>query len=166
MRLSIVRPGAAELDRCLELIERTNQLNLSTRRYSPGELDALVADTGTDCYALRCADRFGDYGLVGFASIERAGDAPTLRDFVLSCRVAEKRVEEAFIYWYARRVMAKGADRLRAVLVATDRNEPLRATLRRLPFVEVSVQDRTAVLELPLREPLPVPDIIRIDHCD
>lgn len=163
MRLEIGRPGEQQLDRCLELIERTNQLNLSTRRFSAEELRALVADPSVDCFALRCRDRFGDYGLVGFASVERHDEVPVLRDFVLSCRVAQKRVEETFVYWYARQALDRGANRLRAVLVATDRNQPLRDTLRRMPFEESSADGRTTVLELPLREPLTVPDIIQVE---
>ncbi len=166
MHLRIDVPSVAQRDRCLELIARTNQLNLSTRRFTEAELDALLTESGTDCYALSCRDRFGDYGLVGFASIEKRGDGPTLRDFVLSCRVAEKRVEEAFVFWYARKARASGADRLRAVLIATDRNQPLRDTLRTLPFNVVEQHERTTVLEMPLSDSLPQPDLITIETGD
>lgn len=166
MRMRIARPADAQKDRCIELIARTNQLNLSTRRLSEADLDALLGEPGTDVFALTCRDRFGDYGLVGFASVEWTGPDPTLRDFVLSCRVAQKRVEEAFVFWYAHRARAAGAERLRAILVATDRNQPLRDTLQTLPFTVVEQHDRTTILEMPLAGSLPRPDLITIETGD
>lgn len=166
MHLRIEVPSGAQRARCLELIARTNQLNLSTRRFTDADLDAVLESSATDCFALSCRDRFGDYGLVGFATVEKGGEGPTLRDFVLSCRVAEKRVEEAFVFWYARRARAAGAERLRAVLIATDRNQPLRDTLRTLPFSVVSEHERTTVLEMPLTDSLRQPDLITIETGD
>jgi len=160
--IEIGTPEADERGRCLELLQRTNQLNLSTRRYSDREFDDLLGSSEVETFVLRCADKFGDYGLVGFASVDVGGEAPVLKDFVLSCRVAQKRVEEAFLAWYGRRALTRGATRLEAVFIATDRNQPLRSALSVVPFHVVSTAGSTQILRLPLSESIAIPDVVRV----
>lgn len=161
--MTIGAPSAPERARCLELIGRTNQLNLSTRRYSDEEFARLLDADGVECFALRCSDRFGDYGLVGFVAVDVSAPAPVLTDFVLSCRVAQKMVEETFIRWYAARAQRRGADRLRAVFIATERNKPLREALGAVPFTVTNVDERTQLLEFIFDGPVDVPDVVRIE---
>ena len=98
MRLRLFTPcDAASSDRCLELINRSNQYNISGVRYTKEEFAGLLADNDTCCYAISVSDKYGDYGIVGFASTVVAGDTLCLKDFVMSCRVAQKKVERAFI---------------------------------------------------------------------
>src|SRR3990167_1597589 len=78
--------------RCLELIQRSNQLNLSARRYTEEQFRQLLSDKRVLNIALGCKDKFGDYGIVGFASVAEKDGIPVLQDLVLSCRVAQKRV--------------------------------------------------------------------------
>lgn len=162
--LRITPPEDAEYARCLELIQRTNQLNLSTRRFDRVGFEALVADPSIECFVLRCADRFGDYGLVGFAAFDTSALVPVLTDFVLSCRVAQKRVEETFFKWYMRRAQARGADRIHAMFVASRRNAPLRAALAAVPFSPAAVADTDGrqLLEYVPGSEVEVPDVIRV----
>lgn len=161
----VVEIGPVEAEerlRCLELLQRTNQLNLSTRRYSEEEFDELLRSPTAESFVLRCSDKFGDYGLVGFATVDVSGEAPSLRDFVLSCRVAQKRVEETFLRWYARRAQERGFDKLQAVFIATSRNQPLRVALGALPFDVLSTQGDTQLLQLSISEPVSLPDVVRV----
>jgi len=162
MRIGGFRPQ--QRLRCQELIHRSNQLNLSARRYSDQEFDRLTQDANVECFGIECADKFGDYGLVGFASVDISSSVPTLMDLVLSCRVAQKRVEETFVYWYALRARERGARRLRAALVPTDRNKPIRDALGRLPFRVLSDEGARQILELPLDESVKVPDVVRVEE--
>jgi FkbH-like protein len=136
LEVRLFRPEATnEVERCLELVQRSNQLNLSTRRYTAEEFEDLLRRDDVLALALSCRDRFGDYGVVGFAAVENSDDVPTVRDFVLSCRVAQKRVEHAFFAWLSRHLSSRGEDLLRAVLVPTPRNGPLASVFAELPFV-------------------------------
>jgi FkbH-like protein len=162
--LRISSPEEADYARCLELIQRTNQLNLSTRRFDRSAFEALVSDPSVDCYVLRCEDRFGDYGLVGFAAFDSSGFVPRLSDFVLSCRVAQKRVEETFFKWYMRKAQARGADRIQATFVASARNAPLREALATVPFAPAAAPDSDArqLLEYVPGSDVEPSDIVRI----
>lgn len=86
----------ADFDRVAELLQRTNQLNFSGRHYSREDLSRLLADSGTSKLVLHCKDRYGDYGTVGFSFVRWAEDKVTVDDFMLSCRVQSKCIEQAF----------------------------------------------------------------------
>lgn len=145
LKLRLFRPERPEESaRCLELIQRSNQLNLSSRRYSPEEFDRLLAGKDVLCVAMDCEDRFGRYGIVGFVSVNESGSSPVISDFVLSCRVAQKRVEHAFFRWLAREYRQHGQSRLLAGLIRTPKNKPLVKVFEDMRFeTESSEGDRT-----------------------
>ena len=153
MRL-FVPSEASAVERCLELIQRSNQLNLSTRRYTRPELAGLLANPDMLCVALECGDRFGDYGIVGFSTVDESGDPPVLADFVLSCRVAQKRVEHTFLHWLADRERRRGMSRLRADVIRTARNSPLLQVFDDTPFETVEDRGERCVMELQLHRPV------------
>ncbi len=167
----VMRIGAPREDqkaRCLELLQRSNQFNLSARRYDLASFEALLAEPAHECLAFEVSDAFGDYGLVGFAAVRLDGNDSTLFEFVMSCRVARKRIEEAFLCWYGRRAQARGAPRLQLKMRPTGRNGPLRDSLAALPLrrvAEASSGDGI-LLTLGLGEEIPTPDVVRIEDVD
>ena len=171
MEIKINHPQQEQKQRCLELIQRSNQFHLSTHRYTEAEFDALLSNPSMQCFAFDVSDQFGSYGIVGFAAFECA-DKPgteqtcaqtyTLTEFVLSCRVAQKKVDETFLLWYAEQIQRQGASGLQARLKPTDRNQPLQDVLSGLGFQQVDGQNNTRILELTFDPPVEVPSIIQI----
>lgn len=164
MKLRLFIPREEKhIRRCHELIQRANQLNLSGKRYDEAEFRRLLARPDVLCAAMVCRDRFGDYGIVGFASVEEGPGNPVMKDLVLSCRVAQKRVEHTFIEWLATRERARGKDVLCAELVRTDRNKPLLQVFDDLRFATKRSEDRRDLLELPLDPPMAMGDIVSLE---
>ncbi len=164
MRLRLFVPREqSHISRCLELIQRANQLNLSTKRYTAEEFGKLLSSDGTLCLAMECTDRFGAYGIVGFAAVDESGSRPALHDLVLSCRVAQKKVEHSFIQWLARRERAKNRKALIATMVATERNQPIRQVFDDFHFQPVGENNGTRFLELVLDSLLNSDDIVTVD---
>ncbi len=101
--LSIRPPEAADFERVCELVQRTNQLNFSGRKYDREAISAVLAD-GRLHRVIDCADHFGSYGTVGFciAHFEPmaagAGARLVVDDFMLSCRVQGKYIEKALLH--------------------------------------------------------------------
>ena len=125
LELEVFEPREPDqIERCLELVQRSNQLNLSKRAYTRKEFEALLGTTGILAVALEARDHFGQYGIVGFVAVDERGETPAVCDFVLSCRIAQKRIEHAFLGWLAEREAERGATRLRADLV---KDKPERA---------------------------------------
>jgi FkbH-like protein len=78
-------------------------------------------------FTFNVSDRFGDFGLVGLSSVSIDGTEAKITDFVMSCRVMGKKVEEALLGYTVARAKAAGADQIVAPSVDGPRNEPAKS---------------------------------------
>ena len=156
----------SDILRSWELVQRSNQLNLSSRRYSIVEFNNLLRLKNIISISLSCKDRFGDYGIIGFMSIKLSSTSAILEDFVLSCRVAQKKIEYTFIKCISELFFKNGIKELFAKLVCTKKNDPLRQVFRDLPFEVVSEVDNLQTLKYDLNVRIIMPDIIRCNLDD
>ena len=108
------------LKRVYELAQRTNQLNFSGNRYREDELRAILAQPQMRGCVVECRDRFGEYGIVGFAVVDES--IPRLNDLMFSCRVQAKRVEHAVLGWLIGHF--SGGRDFYAKYLRTERNAP------------------------------------------
>ncbi|MHB9026489.1 MAG: HAD-IIIC family phosphatase [Armatimonadota bacterium] len=93
-----IRPLAtADVARVAQLTQRTNQFNLTTRRYSEEEVHAFLDRNDIAVFTLRVADRFGDYGLTGTLIARREGDGSVIDSLLLSCRILGREIEGRFV---------------------------------------------------------------------
>ncbi len=95
--LEIAPLAAEDVARAAQLTQRTNQFNLTTRRYAEPELRALLDRPDARAFTLRVADRFGDYGLTGLLIARREGEAGVIDTLLLSCRVLGRDVERRLV---------------------------------------------------------------------
>jgi FkbH-like protein len=103
------RVAESDIPRISQLTLRTNQFNLTTRRLPPPAVRELVADPSTVVLAIRASDRFGDNGLVGAVFLRRVDDAIHIENFLLSCRVFSRGIEQACLARILRYAHATGA---------------------------------------------------------
>ena len=141
MHVKVYAPREDERDRVQELTQRTNQMNFSGTRYQRDDLDRLLASPNVDGWVVRCNDRFGDYGLVGFCALTRDGDEVRMIDLALSCRVQAKHVEHAFLCSLMRHYQELGLSRFVAEFRRTDRNSPAGRVFEDLSFERLA-EDR------------------------
>jgi FkbH-like protein len=126
IRVSVGLVDGDTLPRVAQLIQKTNQFNLTGRRYTEAELQAQLA-AGAIGYWIRASDRFGDYGLVGAAfALEDGPGIWRIDSFVMSCRILGRQVEMALLAAIARQVFDSGAVRLIGDFVASAKNAPAR----------------------------------------
>jgi FkbH-like protein len=125
MAMGPLVPGSVA--RVAQLTQKTNQFNLTTRRYSEQEIRTLAADGGARVYQVRVSDRFGDSGLVGVAITRTAGEAWEIDSLLLSCRVIGRTVETAMLARLADDARAAGARRLGGWFLPTKKNTPASA---------------------------------------
>jgi len=126
MHLSIHDRSAGERVRAVQLINKTNQFNLNGVRRSDPEVDELLA-AGGRLITASLSDRHGSHGEILACLIDPDG---TIQSFVMSCRVFQRRVEQAFMVWLAGTLPAT----VRLAFVPTDRNEPIRRFLNDSAF--------------------------------
>lgn len=132
LRIRVFRPETQqEWLRCYELIVRTNQLNMTGRKYTREEFDALIADAQREAFAFSCADDYGEYGIVGFGQCHIEDKQLVFDEFAMSCRVAGKYVESAlFAYLLKKNRCSEGSFRV----IKTKKNQLLRTTLETIGF--------------------------------
>jgi FkbH-like protein len=110
--LDLAPLGPGSLDRAAQMCQRTNQFNLTTRRYGPVELERMAADPAVSIFTLSVRDRFEASGITGLAVLRRVGERAEIDAFLLSCRVLGRRVEDAFLAVLAETARAGGASLL------------------------------------------------------
>jgi FkbH-like protein len=115
------------LPRAAQLLNKTNQFSLSLRRMDENSFWEWAQEAGNAIYTFHVSDRFGDFGLTGLASLSFTGSEARIVDFVMSCRVMGKKVEEALLEYLLGQARTAGADRLIAVPVDGPRNGPAKA---------------------------------------
>lgn len=137
-RLRIAPCRDADFERVVELAQRTNQLNASGRKYDREACAGLLADLGLRPLVLGCADVHGDYGTVGFAAAREAetdrGLEIQIEEFMLSCRVQGRLLEQAFFRHLADGAEGRVAASLWIAFRSTPRNGPLARVLDGLGF--------------------------------
>lgn len=143
--ISVVDPTVRR--RCWELVNRTNQLTLAGRRYKEEDFSNLILGGEIKSFAIRCHDKYGDYGIVGFVAIK---DSEVI-EFVMSCRVAKKYCEQSVLLALAKVVKKAGFMRLTALICPTGRNNALIEAFKAMPFVEISSCDIRLQVNIDLR---------------
>jgi FkbH-like protein len=121
-------PEPRELPRVSQLTLRTNQFNLTTVRLHPNDVDRLVAESAASILCVHAGDRFGDNGLVGVLCARRVGTALRLENFLLSCRVFARGIEQTCLAAVLRAAKAAGMTEV----LAAYRPSPKNAKVARL----------------------------------
>jgi len=149
----------ANLKRATQLLNKTNQMNLTTRRLSEPDLWQWVKAGRRKLWAFRVKDRFGDSGLTGLVSVECEEEIAYVRDFVLSCRVFGRQVERVLLHVAAKAACSAGSRTLVAAYTPTDKNRPC------LDFFSSSGlirSDACPVFRWDLSRAYPPPDFITV----
>jgi len=132
LRVAVETLNTKNLERAAQLFNKTNQMNMATRRLTAAELLSWSEIEGHTLWTFRVADRFGDYGLCGIASLACTGIKAQMVDFLLSCRVMGRGVEEAMVATVMNSARDKGCDTVIAEIVPTKKNEPCNKWLEKL----------------------------------
>ncbi len=97
LRAEIAAFDAPNLPRIVQLIHRTNQYNLTSRRYSEAEVTQLMSTAGVHARFVRLRDRFADRGIVSLVIARELDDALDVETWLMSCRVLGRTVENALL---------------------------------------------------------------------
>lgn len=135
MRLVWRRFDTIGVPRIAQLINKSNQFNLTSRRYTEQGVRAVMDDPGAFGLQLRLLDRFGDNGVIAILIGRLTGnDAVTIDTWLMSCRVLGRQVERATLDLAVEQARALGASRLVGVHVPTAKNGMVRDHYRNLGF--------------------------------
>ncbi|WP_316784276.1 HAD-IIIC family phosphatase [Streptomyces sasae] len=145
IEVTVAPAEPAQYARISQLTLRTNQFNLTTRRLQPTDVQGLAADPAARVLAVGSADRFGDNGLVGAVLLRRAEDVLHIDNFLLSCRVFSRGIEQTVLDAVLRHARDSGARELRAEYRRSAKNAKVADFYPRAGFETVTAGEDTAV---------------------
>jgi FkbH-like protein len=145
MRARIAGFDELRLPRITQLVNKTNQFNLTTRRASETEMRRVAEDDGHVDLCLELHDRFADHGLIAVLIARQDGPELDIETFLMSCRVIGRTVEEALVARVCREAAQRGCIRLRGRYVPSPKNAMVADLYERLGF-EPAGRDGDATL--------------------
>jgi FkbH-like protein len=122
MQVEIKKADGFTIPRIAQLTQRTNQFNLTTRRYTEAHIQTFCQSERSRVYWVGVKDRFGDNGIVGAAIVEQNGETWHIDTFLMSCRVIGRQIEKTLLTRIAREARASGIQRLRGEYLPTGKN--------------------------------------------
>lgn len=159
---------AAPLSRSVQLLAKTNQFNLTTRRHSAAEVERYTDSSSARAIAVRVRDRFGDAGVVGLTMGEMDGPDFHIDTFLLSCRVIGRGIETALLTEIASHARRLGARRIIGEYLPTKKNGISANLYPDHGFAEIAADkagaEGSVFYEFDLREPLQVPAWLTIER--
>lgn len=137
MQLSIRPFDAANRARITQLVNKTNQFNLTTNRYTEQQIVDFERDPGIITLQTRLKDDFGDMGMIGVVICTVTGSEAEISDWLMSCRVLGRKVEEGMFTALVEALRQRGVASVRATYRPTRKNNMVREHFDRLGFALV-----------------------------
>ena len=109
------------ISRCAQLTQRSNQFNLTTIRYSEEQLRQFI-DNGGAALCISLKDKFGDYGLISLALLEKDNDLTRINTWIMSCRVLKRGVEELMVNEIVKKAKELGCNIVSGTYLRTQKN--------------------------------------------
>lgn len=140
-----------DVRRAAQLTQRTNQFNLTTRRYTESQIQDMLDSPDWHLYVLGLKDKFGDNGTVGLALVEKRQDTWRIDTFLMSCRVIGRRAEEALLDAICRQALSAGATTLAAEYIQTEKNVIVADFWNKMQFDCISSAGKASAYRMDLK---------------
>jgi FkbH-like protein len=163
MRLSIRSATEGQVVRIAQLTQKTNQFNLTTRRYSEADIRQFLAAADTDVFQIHLADRFGEYGLIGVLITRLSQGRLGVDTLLLSCRVLGRKVEHALFAFLLRHAAGRGARSVVGEYIPTAKNAQTAELYPQFGFKRAEGTGGPARFERPTADPPPFPACFTLD---
>lgn len=145
MVVDIHRMHNSELERVVQLINKTNQFNVTTKRYTQAEIETIANDQNDKIYVVYSSDKYGDSGLISVIILKSNEEEVLIDTFLMSCRVMGRKLEDVIINELVETCKGK---MLVAEYIPTAKNAPVKDLYDRLGFEMVAEKDGHKTYEL------------------
>lgn len=151
LKLSITTITPENINRVSQLTLKTNQFNLTTIRYSAGELEDILRIKSSEIFAINVSDKYGDYGLTAVVIVRALeNDTSYLDSFLMSCRIIGRNLEYKIFSEVSQILFKKHFKILHASYVPTSKNGQTADFYKRVGMKEVNVKNGIVYYELDL----------------
>jgi FkbH-like protein len=148
MTLSIAPFDSAGRKRIAQLISKSNQFNLTTRRYSEAEIEAMQSNSEVLTVQARLEDIFGDNGMISAVICRQTGRNWEVDTWIMSCRVLGRRVEETILQYLVEQARVRGITEIIGRYIPTAKNGLVRDHFDKLGFAQTGSQNGETTWQL------------------
>jgi FkbH-like protein len=148
MTLSIAPFDRTGRKRIAQLISKSNQFNLTTRRYSETEIAAMQSNSDVFAIQARLQDIFGDNGMISTVICRQIGQSWEVDTWIMSCRVLGRRVEEALLQYLVQQARLRGITEIIGRYIPTAKNGVVRDHFSRLGFIQTGSENGETTWQL------------------
>jgi FkbH-like protein len=156
MKAAVAPFDEFHLPRIAQLTAKTNQFNLTTRRYRPEELRTLMQDRDSIHLYLRLQDRFADHGLVSVLMARVREQTAEIDAWLMSCRVIGRTVEAEMLTRLCRLAEPRNFTTIRGTYIPTGKNQLVEDVYRKFGFTLVDERDGSTIWEYDLVRQAPI----------
>ena len=137
LKIEIKKANSFTIPRISQLTLKTNQFNLTTKRYQEDEIKKFSEDNKMLIGCAQVIDKFGDNGITGVFIIEKTNSNEWFLDtFLLSCRVMGREIEKAILYFIINEAKKNQVKKLKAKFIPTEKNDPVKNFLPYSNFIK------------------------------
>lgn len=159
MEASICVNNPEHTARISQMTQKTNQFNMTTKRYSEKEVDTFIKSKDFVVFTLSLADKFGDYGITGLVILKNEEDWE-IDSFLLSCRILGRKAENALMSYVSSFLLEQGSSKLLGSYIPTKKNAVAANVYKDLGFIKTNDKIRNWVLEF--KKEISFPESIKI----
>lgn len=162
MTVTIEKATPFTIPRISQLTQKTNQFNMTTRRYLEEDIRKFSEDPERLVISVDVKDKFGENGITGVIIVKTGSDIWYIDSFLLSCRIIGRQVEEALLAYLIGEAKKRGAKRIGGEFIPTKKNQPARDFYRLNGFSLKSTVSEREMWEFDLAGSYQAPDYIRV----
>lgn len=123
IKLKLSNKNKANFERLVQLTQKTNQFNLTTKRYGIGDMEHFYTSDEYDVIDLEVDDKFGKFGVTGLCIIQYADEKRAIIDtLLLSCRILGRKIEQVFIQEILKHIKKRGRNIIHSTYIMTSKN--------------------------------------------
>lgn len=147
MKVKIKSVNGESIDRFIQLINKTNQFNVTTRRYNEGEINSMQLDKGNIMFTVSLEDIYSNYGIISGVILKCSGSDCIIDTWIMSCRVFKRNIEYIVYKKIVEIAKLNNCTRIMGEYIPTDRNQMIKDLYKDLGFEEYKINSNDEVQE-------------------
>ena len=166
LEVEIRSPSISDYARVAQLINKTNQFNVTSRRYSFEEVAALARQPDYEIYCASVRDKFGEYGLVGIGIVRYEAECAEFDSLLMSCRVLGRGIESALLSYGVASAARRGKKSIKGTFIPTRKNGMVADLFPRHGFNDLPLSRTAQRWFIRNTDELEVPDFLSVKTAD
>ncbi len=162
MKVTIYEANSLNIPRISQLTMKTNQFNLTTKRFKEEEIKSLVDSPDFIVFCFKVEDRFGDNGIAGVVILKKLQDCLSIEAFLLSCRIIGRNVEKTMLKHIIDLAGENGFSKVCGKFIPTSKNAPAKDFFSQNGFKKIGEDNDVEVWEFDTRKSFSFPEYIKV----